>query len=128
MIKNNLLNPRNISFYILCCSNQVSDDNTGTVVNTQTLTVELKKQDAATTAQMDLLCAGYAQAVVKDRNGIYHAVGINDVINWTVEQTTGGAKSDFHGYRLTGVATTGELSPKLDAASVTAWLLLVYAP
>ncbi len=103
----------------------VSDRQTGTSVNTQTITVVLKKISAADVAELDLLTYSFAQAVVKDRNGIYHAIGINDGIDWSVESTTGGAKGDLNGFTLTGVATTGELSPKLDSATTTAFLATV---
>ena len=103
----------------------VSDRNTGSTVNTQTLTATLKKTDAATSANLSLLAYGYPNCVVKDRNGIYHAVGHTDGIDFTIEETTGGAKSDMNGYTLTGVSTVNILAPKLDAATVTAMLLLV---
>jgi len=106
----------------------VSDRNTGTSVNTQTLTVSLKAIDYEAGVQMNLLAKGYPMAVVKDRNGVYHAVGIQDGIDFTVEQNTGGVKSDFNGYTLTGVATTSELSPKLDSATITAFLALIVTP
>jgi hypothetical protein len=64
-------------------------------------------------------------AVVKDRNGIYHAIGIEDGIDFTVAQTTGGAKGELNGYTLTGVSTTGSLSPKLDTATAAAFIALV---
>ena len=103
----------------------VSDRNTGTSVNTQTSTIVLKGIDAVTSAQMNLLAYGFPMAVVKDRNGIYHAIGIDDGIDFTVVQTSGGAKTELNGYTLTGVSTTGSLSPKLDAATITAFLALV---
>jgi len=103
----------------------VSDRNTGTSVNTQTSTFVLKKIDATTSAQMNLLAHGFPMAVVKDRNGIFHAIGIDDGIDFTVVQSTGGAKAELNGYTLTGVSTTGSLSPKLDSATVTAFLALV---
>jgi len=103
----------------------VSDRNTGTSVNTQTSTIVLKGIDAVTSAQMNLLAYGFPMAVVKDRNGIYHAIGIDDGIDFTVAQTSGGAKTELNGYTLTGVSTTGSLSPKLDAATITAFLALV---
>ena len=103
----------------------VSDRNSGTSLNTQTLTVVLKKIDAVTSAQMNLLAYGFPMAVVKDRNGIFHAIGTDDGIDFTVAQSTGGAKGDLNGYTLTGVSTTGALSPKLDATTVTAFLALV---
>ena len=103
----------------------VSDRNSGTSLNTQTLTVVLKKIDAVTSAQMNLLAYGFPMAVVKDRNGIFHAIGTDDGIDFTVAQSTGGAKGDLNGYTLTGISTTGALSPKLDATTVTEFLALV---
>lgn len=103
----------------------VPDRNTGSTVNTQTLTVVLKKINAATSVNLNLLAYGFPGAVVKDRNGNYHAVGIDDGIDFTIESATGGAKSDMNGYTLTGVSTTGSLAPILDSATVTALLALV---
>lgn len=103
----------------------VSDRNSGTSVNTQTTTIVLKKISATSGAQMNLLAHGFPMAVVKDRNGIYHAIGIDDGIDFTVAQTTGGAKGELNGYTLTGVSTTGALSPKLDADTIVDFLALV---
>ena len=99
----------------------VSDRNTGTKVNTQTLTVMLKNMDAATSAEFNLLAAGYPQAVVVDRNGNHHAIGLDDGIDFTVLASTGGAKTDMNGYTLTGVATTTDIAPLLDEATITAF-------
>ena len=105
--------------------NMVSDRNTGTRVNTQTLTIVLKNMDAATNAEFNLLAAGYPQAVVVDRNGNYIALGLDDGIDFTVVSSTGGAKTDLNGYTLTGVSTTGELAPHLDAATITTFEAVV---
>ena len=103
----------------------VSDRNTGTSVNTQTLTLVLKKPDAATNAQFNLLAAGYPQAVVVDRNGNWKAIALDDGIDFTVVSSTGGAKTDLNGYTLTGVSTTGSLAPFLDSATQSAFLAVV---
>lgn len=105
--------------------NMVSDRQNGTTVNTQTLTVVLKQMDAVTSAEMNIIAKGYPMAVVKDRNGKYHAIGLQDGIDFTVDAVTGGAKTDMNGYTLTGVATTGSLAPILDPATITAFLALV---
>jgi len=105
--------------------NMPSDRNTGATVNTQTLTVVLKKIDATSSAELNFLAYGFPGAVVKDRNGVYHALGVDDGIDFTVESSTGGAKTDLNGFTLTGVSTTGALSPKLDAATITAFLALL---
>ena len=103
----------------------VPDRNSGTTVNTQTSTIVLKKVDATTSAQLNLLAYGFPIAVVKDRNGVYHLLGQDDGIDFSVTQSTGGAKAELNGYTLTGVSTTGSLSPKLDSATVTAFLALL---
>lgn len=105
--------------------NQVSDDNTGVTVNTQTLTASLRKQDAATSAEFNLLTYGNAQAVVKDRNGVYHCLAVSEGMNWSVDASTGGARTDLNGYTITGTAFEGALSPKMDEATITAFLALV---
>ena len=103
----------------------VPDRNTGTSVNTQTTTIVLKKIDATTSLQLNLLAYSFPMAVVKDRNGVFHAIGIDDGIDFTVAQTTGGAKTELNGYTLTGVSTTGALSPKLDTATIAEFLALI---
>ncbi len=103
----------------------VSDRQSGTRVNTQTLTIVLKKPDAATNAQFNLLAAGYPQAVIVDRNGNYKALALDDGFDFTVAASTGGAKTDLNGYTLTGVATVGELAPLLDSATQSAFLAVV---
>ncbi len=103
----------------------VGDRNTSTKVNTQTLTTILKKMDAATNAELNLLVAGYPQAVVEDRNGKLHALALDDGMDFTVVGSTGGAKTDMNGYTLTGVATTRDLAPILDDATATAFKALV---
>ena len=102
-----------------------SDRNTGTAVNTQVITAVLKKIDATSSAQMNLLAYGFPMAVVRDRNGVYHAIGIDDGIDFVVAQATGGAKTEMNGYTLTGTSTTGALSPKLDTATIADFLALV---
>jgi hypothetical protein len=102
-----------------------SDRNTGTAVNTQVITAVLKKIDATSSAQMNLLAYGFPMAVVRDRNGFYHAIGIDDGIDFVVAQATGGAKTEMNGYTLTGTSTTGALSPKLDTATIADFLALV---
>lgn len=102
----------------------VSDRNTGTV-NTQTSTISLKKIDASTAEQLNQLAYGSSHLVALDRNGIAHAIGIDDGIDWTVAQSTGGAKTEMNGFTLTGVSTTGALSPKFNSETLEDFLALI---
>ena len=91
----------------------VGDRNTGTRVNTQTLTVTLPRLDAVTSAQMNLLVAGYPQAVILDKQGNYIVLGLDHGMDFTVVASTGGAASDMNGYTLTGVAMEDGLAPHM---------------
>jgi hypothetical protein len=99
----------------------VGDENTGTRVCTQTLTVSLKGMAPADNAEFNLLCASMAQAVIKTRNGEYISLGEFDGMRWTVTAATGGAHSDFTGYTVVGVARTNRLGLVLDATTITAF-------
>ena len=103
----------------------VGDRSAGTAVNTQTLVALIKKQDASTSLEFNLMIKNFPQAVIKDRNGVYHAVALTEGIDFTVEATTGGAHADFNGYTVTGVSMEVDLSPKLDASTITAFLALI---
>lgn len=103
----------------------VGDRNTGTSVNTQTLTVLLHGLTKLDNAQMNLLVKGYPRAVVKTKKGLYHVLGFNEGLDFTALTATGGAKSDFNGYTLTGVAMENQLAPILSDVTRDAFLLLV---
>lgn len=103
----------------------VSDKTAGTTVNTQTLTLALQRISKEDNHQFNLLTYGFPTVVVKDRNGLYHAIGTSEGVDFTVAPTTGAAKADFNGYNLTGTAMEGALAPILSDATVTALLALV---
>jgi len=103
----------------------VSDSNTGTTVNTQTITAILQGLDFSTSNEMKLIANGYPQAIVKTNDGNYHLVGQTEGIDFSVEATTGTTENEFSGYTLTGVSKEGSLSPILDSSTVTAFLATV---
>lgn len=103
----------------------VTSRDTQTTVNTQTITAVFGKVDATTAAEFSALSKGYPQGVIEDRNGIFHAVGITEGIDFNVASTTGSAQTDLNGFTLTGTAIESSLSPKLDEASITAFKALI---
>jgi hypothetical protein len=105
----------------------VSDRNAGTSTNTQTLTVVLNKLTPEDNLQLDNLTKSYPKAIVRDRNGLFHIVGLTEGIDFTVAAATGGAQADANGYTLTGVAIESGLAPIMNAATATAFLILVNA-
>jgi hypothetical protein len=107
---------------------EVSDPNTGTTTNTQTLTLALPKLDKDTALQVDLLAKGRPVIVVKDRNGNHQVAGITEGCDLTgSDLNSGGGKSDFNGYNLTFTAVEGSTAPFLDESTVTALEALVSA-
>ena len=103
----------------------VSDRQTGTVTNTQTITAVFHKMDAATAAEFNTVAKAYPIAVIKDRNGVYHLIGQTDGIDFNISGATGGAKSDLNGFTITGTSIEQNLSPKLDSDTITAFLAIV---
>jgi hypothetical protein len=104
----------------------VSDKNTGTTVNTQTLTLRLKKQGATTANQVQLMAYARPIIVVMMNDGSYKAVGISEGMDLTESSiVSGGARADFNGYDLTFTAEEAKLAPFLDGATITALLALV---
>ena len=103
-----------------------SDENTGVLLYTETLTVFLKKQDAATNVQVDLLSQGLHYFIVKNRNGDYQLMGSLDGARSTAtNNTSGGARSDGNGYNLTMTSYSKIAAPVLDETTVTALLAIV---
>lgn len=106
----------------------VTDKNTGTTVNTETLTIRLKKQDFATSNQIKLMAHGRPIFVVVGYDGSYKVAGHTEGMDLTDSNIqSGGARADFNGYDLTFTAEELELAPHLDAATITALNALVSA-
>ena len=81
-----------------------SSRENGTTFVEQTLSIQLKKQDAATTKNVKLLAYGRPNIVVKDNNGNFFLAGLErgmDVTTGTISNGT--ALGDFNGYSLTFV-------------------------
>lgn len=99
----------------------VTSKDSGTTVNTQTLEVRLKKQDAATSNEIKLMAYARPIIVVVDNAGQYRAMGISEGCDLTGSNIqSGGARADFSGYDLTFTAEEVLLAPILDASTVTA--------
>ena len=105
----------------------VTDRETQTVTNTQTITALFSQMDAATSLEFNLMAKGYPQAIIRDRNNKYYLVGQTEGIDFNITATTGGAQKDFNGYTVVGTSIEQNLSPILDEATVTAFLSTVAA-
>lgn len=104
-----------------------ADQNNGTSIYEQVLTLALKKQDKDTANELALIVKARPLVVVQFRDGTYKAVGVSDGTVATGDIQSGGAKADFNGYNLTLTATEVLPAPTLDSATVTALLAIVSA-
>ena len=81
-----------------------SRDN-GTTFMTQTLVINLKKQDAVTTKNVKLLAYGRPRIVVRSMTDQFFLVGLDQGADVSAgEISTGAALGDFNGYSLTFTA------------------------
>jgi hypothetical protein len=94
-----------------------SRDN-GTSFVEQTLTVTLKKQDAATHKNVKLLSYGRPNIVIKNRNNQFFLAGIEHGMEITTANVSNGtAMGDLNGYTLTFVGTEKLLANLLDCST-----------
>ncbi|MEM9823233.1 MAG: hypothetical protein AAF985_19285 [Bacteroidota bacterium] len=104
----------------------VSNKDAGTSVNTQTVNLRLKKQDAATSNEIKLMAYARPIIVIQDRNDVYKVFGLSEGMDLTGSNIqSGNARADFNGYDLTFTSLEGDMGPILDAATVTALTTLV---
>jgi hypothetical protein len=101
------------------------DINAGTSVYEQSLTVALKKQTLASAQELALVVKSRPIVVVRDRMDNYKIMGITDGTACTGDIVSGGTKAEFNGYNITFTATEVAPAAFLDAATVTAFELLV---
>mgnify|MGYP006928181195 CR=1 FL=1 len=104
---------------------KASGANTGSSPTTQTITAIIKKQDAATSLELNNVAHSFPIAIVKSNNGDYHLVGQTNGVDFSIAATTGGASGDGNLYTLTGISTELNLSPILNAGTVTAFEAIV---
>ena len=95
-----------------------SSRENGTSFVEQTLSVVLKKQDAATHKTVKLLSYGRPNIVVKTRNNQFFLAGLEHGMELTTANVASGtAMGDLNGYTLTFVGTEKLLANLLDASS-----------
>ena len=95
-----------------------SSRENGTSFVEQTLTVTLKKQDAATHKNVKLLSYGRPNIVIKNRNNQFFLAGIEHGMELTTANVSSGtAMGDLNGYTLTFVGTEKLLANLLDCAT-----------
>jgi hypothetical protein len=95
-----------------------SSRENGTSFVEQTLSITLKKQDAATHKLVKLLSYGRPNIVVRNRNNQFFLAGLEYGMELTTANVaTGTAMGDMNGYTLTFVGTEKLLANLLDASS-----------
>jgi hypothetical protein len=95
-----------------------SSRENGTSFVEQTLSVVLKKQDAATHKTVKLLSYGRPNIIVKTRNNQFFLAGLEHGMELTTANVSNGAQmGDLVGYTLTFVGTEKILANLLDTTS-----------
>ncbi len=104
-----------------------ADQNAGTSVYEQVLTVALKKQTTASSNELALIVKSRPLVIIQFRDGRRVVQGISDGTVATGDIQSGGAKAEFNGYNLTLTSTEVLPAPSLDAATITALDAIVSA-
>jgi hypothetical protein len=95
-----------------------SSRENGTTFAEQTLTITLKKQDAATHKSVKLLAYGRPHVVIKNRNNQFFLAGLEHGMELTTANASNGtAMGDLNGYTLTFVGQEKIYANLLDCSS-----------
>ena len=95
-----------------------SSRENGTTFAEQTLTITLKKQDAATHKSVKLLAYGRPHVVIKNRNNQFFLAGLEHGMELTTANASNGtAMGDLNGYTLTFVGQEKIYANLLDCTS-----------
>ena len=102
-------------------TNENSRDN-GTSFWTQSGSIVLKKQDAATQKALKLLSYGRPHILIEDYNGNFRLAGLQNGVEVSVSTATGGAMGDLNGYNLSFEGKEKEPAYFVDSTIVGAAL------
>ena len=98
-------------------ANENSRDN-GTSFFTQTGTLVLKVQDAATQAELTQLSYGRPHVIIEDYNGTFRLAGAEHGVEVSVNTTSGGAMGDLNGYNVSFEGKERNMATFIDGALI----------
>jgi len=94
--------------------------STGATTYNEEFIAKLGTVDRETSQELDKVARATPNVVVKDNHGNYRLLGLSEGSYLNIQETSGGAKTDFNGYTLTFTSTEFEPAPFVDEATVTA--------
>ena len=98
-------------------ANENSRDN-GTSFFTQTGTLVLKVQDAATQAELTQLSYGRPHVIIEDYNGTFRLAGAEHGVEVSVNTTSGGAMGDLNGYNISFEGKERNMATFIDSGLI----------
>ena len=98
-------------------ANENSREN-GTSFFTQTGSLVLKVQDAATQAELTQLSYGRPHVIIEDFNGNFRLAGAEHGVEVSVSTTSGGAMGDLYGYNISFEGKERNMAMFVDGAIV----------
>jgi len=92
--------------------------STGTTVFDQSAIWKLKKKDSATRNELNVILKCRHHVVMKDNEGNWCLLGLEDGSRGTMESTTGGARSDSPAYTITWQGQEFDMANYLTASAI----------
>lgn len=94
--------------------------STGTTVFDQSAIWKLKKKDSATRNELNVILKCRHHIVMKDNEGNWCLLGLEDGSRGTMESTTGGTRSDSPAYTITWQGQEFDMANYFTASGITA--------
>lgn len=112
---------------LLTINKEDNGRQSGATVWNENFVVKLKKVTKETSAELNIVAKAVPNVIAKDNMGNWRLLGLSEGCYSTIEEASGGAKTDFNGYTVTFTSQEFDLAPFVDSATITALEALVSA-
>lgn len=112
---------------LLTITKEDNGRESGATVWNENFVAKVKKVSKAVSAELNIVAKSTPNVIAKDNAGNYRLLGLSEGCYSTIEETSGGAKTDYNGYTITFTAQEFELAPFVDDSTITALEALVSA-
>lgn len=110
---------------ILTIAKEDNGRESGATVWNENFVTKIKKVTPAVSAELGIVAKSRPNVIAKDNAGNYRLLGLSEGCYNTIEETSGGAKTDYNGYTVTFTAQEFELAPFVDESTISALEALV---
>lgn len=110
---------------LLTITKEDNGRESGATVWNENFVAKVKKVSKEVSAELNIVAKSTPNVIAKDNAGNWRLLGLSEGCYSTIEETSGGAKTDYNGYTITFTAQEFDLAPFVDETTIQALEALV---